>query len=71
MPCVSAPKIAHGIRDDVFLAWLVADVEFELLEKLGRLHKPQIKPYCYCGGCNRGLLKNVKYREVIYFNDNV
>lgn len=46
MPCVSARKAAQGIRDDVLLAWLMADVELELLEKLERSHKPQVKFHC-------------------------
>lgn len=46
MSCVGACKVAQGIQDNVLLAWLVADIELELLEKLGHLHKPQIKSYC-------------------------
>lgn len=52
VPCVGARKAAQGILDDVFLASLVADVELKLLKKLGRLHKPQIKPHCQYGGCD-------------------
>lgn len=38
--CIGARKATHGIRDDVLLAWLVADFELELLEKLRCPHKP-------------------------------
>lgn len=46
MPCVGTRKAAQSIRDDVLLAWLVADVELELLEKLGYSHKSQVKSHC-------------------------
>lgn len=45
IPCVGACKAAQGIRDDVFFAWLVADVKLELLKKLRYLHKFQIEPH--------------------------
>lgn len=46
VPHIGGYKAAQGIRDIVLLAWLVADVELEFLEKLGRSHKPQINPHC-------------------------
>ena len=45
VPCVGARKAAQGIWDDVFFAWLVADVKFKLLEKLRCPHKLQIEPH--------------------------
>lgn len=45
MLCVGARKAVQSIRNDVLLARLLADVELELLEKLGRSHKPQVKSH--------------------------
>lgn len=45
LACVGACKLAQGIWDNVFFTWLVMNVEFELLEKLRDLYKPQIEPH--------------------------
>lgn len=45
MACVGAHEAAQGIWDNVLFIRLMTNVEFELLEKLRGLHKPQIEPH--------------------------
>lgn len=55
----------------MFFAWLVANVEFELLKKLRGLHKLQMRSYYWSGRCDWQLLKDVNYYWLICLNNNV